>query len=252
VEGGRGDGLRRMTTTGATVARGLRLAAAALILPLAGCATSLTMERISPTEKYSDFVSDVTSAHRLPSGAVVLCVVGRPARTPSPFGGGYTAFSVTLPPHASPTMPKSIRREIPEYRIATADVGGACAADDRAAPLPVRRIDSGLLGDPDFSFIDYEKLAPLVLGPTAEPAAVWVVDSYYSWNRQGSSLPNVIYVDESARFEGRRAVKIETGQRNVKGEPAYVLLFPFAVAWDVLMIPFYLLMALMGGPHGRG
>jgi hypothetical protein len=30
-----------------------------------------------------------------------------------------------------------------------------------------------------------------------------------------------------------------------------VALLPFAVVWDVLALPFYLLWALAGGPHGR-
>jgi hypothetical protein len=47
-------------------------------------------------------------------------------------------------------------------------------------------------------------------------------------------------------------VRIHTGEREVPPQPAYLLLLPFAVTWDVLMIPFYLLLALAGGPHGRG
>jgi hypothetical protein len=219
-----------------------RLAVAALVLPLSGCFTSLTLERISPSQRYMDFVNDVTAARREPSGAVVICVFGLPARTPSPFGHGHTAFSVTLPPNPRVQIPKSVRREIPEYQVTAADVGGACPAKvDAATPLPVRRIESSKLGHPDFFMISYDALAPL-MGAGTDPSALWVVDSTYK---------RLLYIDESPRFEGLRAVQIRTFEREVKGEPAYALLLPLAVVGDVLMSPIYLLMALAGGPHGR-
>jgi hypothetical protein len=80
--------LARMATIASQPARLLLILAAVAVLQLAGCATSLTMERISPTEHRADFVGEVKSAHLQPSGTVVVCVLGQRAHTPWPFGGG--------------------------------------------------------------------------------------------------------------------------------------------------------------------
>jgi hypothetical protein len=219
----------------------IRSIAAVFVIALGGCATSLTVERISPTDLQSDFVRHVTSAHRQASGAVVMCVVGEVAHTPWPYAKQDAVFSLTLPPNAPVTVEKSARREIPRYPIKAADVGGACAETlDGATALPVHRIEGSRLGATSYFSLDYDAFAAHVAGPGKEGAAVWVVNYGYK---------EVFYVDESARFEGRRAVRIHTGEREVPAQPAYLLLLPFAVVWDVLMIPVYLLIGLEGGLH---
>lgn len=225
-------------------ARGLLyVVVAAFVLLLAGCATSLTIERISPSGGQSDYVRDVTSAYRQPSGAVVVCVVGTPAQTPSPFGSRVTAFSLTLPPGASVSVPKSVRREIPRFQVTAANVGAACPQNniEPAISIPVRRIESSRIGDRSYFNPDYDEFTAL-LGPDSEGSAVWTVYTGYT---------TLFYVSESPRFEGRRAVKIQTYEREVEGQPAYLALLPFAVAFDVLMVPVYLLWALAGGLHGH-
>jgi hypothetical protein len=217
------------------------LLAMAFALALGGCATSLTTERISPTDLQRDFVSEVSSAHRQASGAVVVCVVGRVAQTPWPFKSWDTPFSLTLPPNTPVIVAKSIRREIPRYEIKTADVGGACPEKaDGATALPVHRIEASRLGLARYDSLDYDTLAAHVAGPGMDGSAVWVVDYGYK---------EIFYLDESPRFEGRRAVRIHTGEREVPAQPAYLLLLPLAVVWDVLMFPVYLLLALGGGLH---
>jgi hypothetical protein len=207
--------------------------AMALALAVSGCATSLTVERVSPTDPQSDWVADVISAHRQPSGAVVVCVVGTPAHTPWPFKSGEAPFSLTLPPGANVSVfTKSIRRHIPRYPVKQADVGGPCPEKlEGATPLAVHRI-----AREPYS-LDDDSLSPLL----SKEAGILVVETTYR---------SIFYVDESPRFEGRRAVWIRTDDRDVAGKPAYLLLLPFAIAWDVLMIPLYLIMALGGGLHG--
>jgi len=212
---------------------------AVFALPLAGCATSLTMERISPSSGQSDFVAEVKSAHRQPSGAVVICVVGRPAQTPFPFKSWDTPFSLTLPADASVTVRKSVRYEMAQFQVSAANVGDACPQHIApATEVLVRRIEP--IADGDFS-PDHDQFIALV-GSDAESAGVWT--AYTGFTR-------VYYVSEAPRFAGRRAVEIKTGDREIAGQPAYLALLPFALVFDVLMSPIYLLWALAGGPHGR-
>lgn len=227
--------------------RSLLVVVAALPSALAGCATIGTMERLSPSEPHSDMVMEVTAAHRQPSGAIVVCVVGEPAHAgPSLFTPDYTtAFSLILPPDAPVRVSPGAHRHAPQFQVTAANVGGACPENaDPATPLAVRRIDSSELGNPDFSMVRYDALEPLLVGPGTEGAALWVIDS-----RWAGSAPRkkIVYVDALPRFEGARAVEIATGPREVKGQPAYALLLPFAIVFDVLMSPLYLLAALASG-----
>jgi hypothetical protein len=221
----------------------LRIFAAMALLPLAGCATSLTMERISPTERRADFVREVKSAHREPSGTVVVCVLGQRAHTPWPFGSGANEeFSVSIPPDAPVTLRKSIRYEIPRFEVSAANVGRPCPAEPGpSTAVPVRTLRRAEIPDRSYFSPDYPEFMALV-GAGDEAPALWTVDVGYL---------RLFYVSDALRFENRRAVEIETGPRDVEGQPAYVALLPFAVVWDVLALPFYLLWALAGGPHGR-
>jgi len=221
----------------------LLIVVAAFPPALAGCATIGTMERISPSEPGFDIVTEVTRAHRQLSGAIVVCVVGEPALPAVRFSTPdyNTAFSLILPPDASVSVPQGVPRRVPEFQVTAADVGGACPEQvDPATPLALRRIESSELGNPDFSMIRYDALAPLV-GPGTEGTAAWVIDSV---SGGGPPRKRIVYVDASPRFEGARAVEIKTGPREVKGNPAYALLLPFAIVLDVVMAPIYLLAAL--------
>ena len=71
----------------------------------------------------------------------------------------------------------------------------------------------------------------------AGPPAVYV------YVYKSSGYPEIIYVAPEARFDGARAVHIERGPRPVKGNPAYVVVLPFAVVFDVVVsLPGLLLM----------
>jgi hypothetical protein len=151
-------------------------------------------------------------------------------------------FSLSIPQNAPVTLAQSVRYEIPRFQVRAANVGRACPAEaGPSTAVPVRTLQPAEISDRSYFSPDYPEFMSL-LGTRAEAPAIWAVHAGYL---------RLFYVSDSARFENRRAVEIETRPRDVEGQPGYMALLPFAVLWDVLALPFYLLWALAGGPHGR-
>jgi hypothetical protein len=79
----------------------------------------------------------------------------------------------------------------------------------------------------------------------AEAPAIYKFLYNPSVGDSGVDLMNVVYVSEEPVFQQARAIEIATDFRKVEGRPAYAMLLPFAVVFDIVMFPVQLAAALM-------
>lgn len=205
---------------------------------LAGCAVPRTLQKISPDpDRYSDSVDSVNSAQRRDDGSVAICVTGKPAAPPALDGEYREAepYSLILPADtrgrlAIDEAQPSLRR----YALTGADVAGACADDSASGtPLPVHAVGPGDVGYPGSTITLLKEIPDANLAQLFEtrsgPPAVYV------YVYKSSGYPEIIYVAPEARFDDARAVHIERDPRPVEGNPAYVVVLPFAVVFDVVV-----------------
>ena len=211
---------------------------------ISGCATFLTLDAIDPgdeEDKY-DTVYDVPTAWRDGPGNVTLCVTGMPAGA-NYWVGSARDFSIRYPGASSPSLEVFYHDSIPQYRVTAADVKGNCAeAMKEMTALPIHRIHAREFGEGDYSEMSDEALAEFFEN-RADAPAIYMFD--YRFGKEfGTDLTNIVYVHEAPLHKNARAVEIATGMRKVEGEPGYVLLLPFALAFDVVTFPVQLLFAL--------
>lgn len=219
----------------------------ATMLQTGGCATALTLDAIDPGEEEdkSDYVNGITAAWRDEAGNVTVCVTGMPAGGNS-WMGGTRNYSISYPGASSPELKVSYHDAIPQYRLMATDVGGGCP--NAGEPLPVHiayaREFAREPGGKSWSGMSDEALTEF-FETRAEAPAIYEFMYDPSWSDSGVELMNVVYVSEEPVFGQARAVEIATDMRKVEGRPAYAMLLPFAVVFDIVMFPVQLAAALM-------
>lgn len=230
----------------------LRIFSIATLLLAGGCATSLTMKAVDPgTEEMDmefDYVADVTAAYRDEAGNVTVCVTGKPAGS-NYWIPGDRAYSLHFPAAAEPGLRVSYHKTIPEYQITAEDVGGRCRAPAAGwMELPVRTVEAADFaenpGDRSWSGMSDKALKAFIESDAEAPAIYRFNYDPFSGD-SSAELMTIVYVSEKPVAGEVRAVEIATSRRLVKGQPAYALLLPFAVVYDVVTFPLQLIVAFM-------
>lgn len=225
--------------------RGLRSILLLVALMASGCATYNVVDQINPSDEGGsratgrDHVYDVTAAMRAEDGTVTICVTGTQAGA---FFYSSSDFSITVP---AETFVRAPHRLLSRFVATEEYVGGPCPATrsqslSRATPLPietVRNRDFG--GDGVWPLSDDTLRASFA--ETAAPAIYKFVGP--SWVGSGDFV-DIVYVHDAAAVEGDRAFEIYTPIRKIDGNPAWIVLVPFAVVFDVVTGPIQLLFAL--------
>lgn len=218
-------------------------------LGVAGCASFNTVDQIWPGEKKRmDYVVAVSSAYRNSAGAVVVCVSGMEADA---FLSRSSEFSLILPVPAyaanagnAPPLKMDYRAAPRMFEVTADAVGGACPTPDEAASpnaLPVRTVRARDLGIARIKGLADASVQSF-LAELGGPPAVYVFQVALPESK--TAFPRIVYVHDRAVFEGGRAVEIHPGFRARKSRPGYAFLLPFAVVFDIAMLPFYVLFAL--------
>lgn len=227
----------------------LFLLCAALFLT-GGCATALTLDAMDPGEEEdeSDYIADVRTAWRDEAGNVTLCVAGMPAGG-NYWLGGTRNYTVAFPAAASPVLKVFYHEAIPQYHLTAADVKGTCP--NAGEPLPIHTVRAEEFakepGGKSWSGMSDAALTEF-FETRAEAPAIYKFLYNPSWGDSGADLMNVVYVSEEPVFRQTRAIEIATDFRKVEGRPAYAMLLPFAVVFDIVMFPVQLLAVLSA--HG--
>ena len=212
-----------------------------LVFALSGCATYNTAQHIRPWGDGAhgfDQVDEVTAAWREPNGDIRVCVRGDPAER-----GHSTAmlfkevdYSVVLPaglfetgPESAPALQRT-KDPVPEFNLTAARVQGRCpdGGGGRTA-IPVRRVLPAELGVESFAFADDADRETLFMAGAGGPVVFEFVETPSSslYFRAGAPV-----------FDGSRVVEIDLALREKEPRPAWILVMPFALLFDLVTSPF--------------
>lgn len=233
----------------------------AALLLAGGCATPETWEHVSPDpEGYRDYVESVTAAYRRADDSVVICVTGQKAAVPPLVFGRLPVepFSLVLPADATARVQSGEHAVLPRFVPSPAEIGGPCPAPDTAgAALPVRVVQSRDFGHPEFERIPDAALAEALASQPETPAVVVFMSE--GWWRPGrrpdtdtenwwraAHAPSLVFVDTRPRFDGTRAVLVDPGLRPAKGNAAYIVALPAALALDIIALPLFFITLATG------
>lgn len=217
------------------------------LLALSGCATYNTAQLVRPWGDNAwglDQIDTVTAAWRESNGDIRVCVTGDPAErahtTAVLFKG--VDYSFVLPAGlyeaGSKSAPELQRTKdpVPEFNLTAARVQGSCpdTGDDRTA-IGVRRVTPADLGAKSFAFAGDAARKDIFTALPGGPAVFEFADS------PSSSL---YYRADKPIFDGSRVVEIDLALREKEPRPAWILVLPFALVFDVATSPVQLAMCL--------
>jgi len=213
-------------------------------LSMSGCATTLTSAKISPgEEKEYDYVADVTAAYRDIAGNIIICVTGKPAGA-NYWIPGNRNYTLNFPASSSPNLEVFYHKTIPQYLITMTDVKSGCPENqDDLMALPVLTVHARDFGNENYSGMSEGALTEF-FETRAKAPAIYKFHYENKWTNIPSHLFNIVYVSDKPIRGKVNAVEITTAFRKVKGKPAYALLLPFAVVFDVVTFPVQLLFVL--------
>jgi len=202
------------------------LAALGFLAP--GCATFTVSEQIWPGEdKGFDYIAEVSAAYRDRAGEVLGCLEGKPAG--SSWWFGQEAYSIAFPadlyeqrPTEAPELRIMYHEALPVFDLTAREVRGRCpkpgsAVQASLTPLPLETIRSDRFGSRAFSGMSEDKLRDF-LDAQAHRPAFYVFLSRFLEGDDFDSI-HLVYLHETPVFRGQRAVQIETGSRQVEGQP---------------------------------
>lgn len=227
------------------------LAALGLLAP--GCATVVVSSQIWPGEEQdADHVFGVSAAYRGEAGEVLICLEGMPAGKSWWFGP--VAYSIAFPAGAYAERSAEAsdlrifhHKALPVFDVTKNEIRGACPAPGSKAqaaltPLPLVTLNSERFGSRTFSGMPDEKLRTF-FAVQAQRSALYTLLSrpYESADHETKDL---VYLHEAPIFRGEPSVHIQTGLRDVEGQPLWALMFPLALAFDVVTSPIQLLFVL--------
>lgn len=221
-----------------------------------GCATFNVSQQIWPSDKKaSDYVAKVTAAYRDEADDVLVCLVGAWAESPS--WAPVEDYSIAFPASAYAGRSAEARelnvyhhKALPVFEVTGHEVRGPCPAPGSEAhaalaPLPVETVGSDRFGSKRFSEMSDEELQSFFESQERR-RAVYVILSR-PWGFSDHESVDLVYLHDAPIFRGRRAVQIELGPRPLEGRPLWALALPFAVIFDAIALPVYLLFALSYG-----
>lgn len=218
-----------------------------------GCASIAVRSNLYSVD-YEDknFIAYIIAAYRDDAGNVTICLRGRPAGADSPIKDRRD-YSFVFPATSEPKLENTSRGAIMRYRPTVTDIKEYCPDMAKGmTPLPIHTVraedfmETGEIGE-GFSDMSDEKLTMFFENRTEGPAIykfMYVPDSY----TDTGELMTVVYVHDSPAFEGRWAVETGVNQPNFKAKKGFMLLMPFAVAFDIVTFPVVFLYAASQSP----